>query len=105
MAVFFRHRHSSPDWLRTGIQPHHPELMGDDADSGMNDAAAPAAGGNDACLARTDPIERTTATSESERLRRALVQFQQKCVAVLRPELRENKEIEHFRDSEKTEML
>ncbi|NEI32231.1 bifunctional folylpolyglutamate synthase/dihydrofolate synthase [Rhizobium ruizarguesonis] len=30
-----------------------------------------------------------------------LEQFQQKCVAVLRPELRENKEIEHFRDSEK----
>ncbi|NKK04670.1 hypothetical protein E0H35_31080 [Rhizobium leguminosarum bv. viciae] len=31
-----------------------------------------------------------------------LEQFQQKCVAVLRPELRENKEIEHFRDSEKS---
>ncbi|NKK54617.1 hypothetical protein GFM44_01360 [Rhizobium leguminosarum bv. viciae] len=30
-----------------------------------------------------------------------LEQFQQKCVAVLRPEFRENKEIEHFRDSEK----
>ncbi|TAV21580.1 hypothetical protein ELI35_32665 [Rhizobium ruizarguesonis] len=30
-----------------------------------------------------------------------LEQFQQKCVAVLRPELRENKEMEHFRDSEK----
>ncbi|RWY77890.1 hypothetical protein EHI44_33265 [Rhizobium leguminosarum] len=34
-----------------------------------------------------------------------LEQFQQKCVAVLRLELRENKEIEHFRDSEKTETL
>ncbi|NKQ78372.1 hypothetical protein C3Y90_13515 [Rhizobium sp. UPM1134] len=30
-----------------------------------------------------------------------LEQFQQKCAAVLRSELRENKEIEHFRDSEK----
>ncbi|MGO7998330.1 hypothetical protein ACC734_39210, partial [Rhizobium ruizarguesonis] len=30
-----------------------------------------------------------------------LEQFQQKCAAVLRPELSENKEIEHFRDSEK----
>jgi hypothetical protein len=30
-----------------------------------------------------------------------LEQFQQKCVAVLRPELRENKEIEYFRGSEK----
>ena len=28
-------------------------------------------------------------------------QFQQKCAAVLRSELRENKEIEHFRDSKK----
>jgi hypothetical protein len=28
-------------------------------------------------------------------------QFQQKCDAVLRPELRENEKIEHFRDSEK----
>ncbi|MGO7392788.1 hypothetical protein ACC786_18385, partial [Rhizobium ruizarguesonis] len=34
-----------------------------------------------------------------------LEQFQQKCAAVLRPELRESKEIEHFRDSKKTEML
>jgi hypothetical protein len=34
----------------------------------------------------------------------ALEQFQQKCAAVLRPELRENKEIEHFLDSKKTEM-
>jgi hypothetical protein len=32
---------------------------------------------------------------------RALEKFQQKCGAVLRRELRENKEIEHFRDSEK----
>ncbi|MDV4158514.1 hypothetical protein [Rhizobium brockwellii] len=32
---------------------------------------------------------------------RPLEQFQQKCAAVLRPELRENKEIEHFRDSKK----
>ena len=31
-----------------------------------------------------------------------LEQFQQKCVTVLRPELRENKEIDHFRDSEKS---
>ncbi|WSH56290.1 hypothetical protein U8P68_15520 [Rhizobium ruizarguesonis] len=31
-------------------------------------------------------------------------QFQQKCVAVLRPELRKQKS-EHFSDSEKTEML
>jgi len=30
-----------------------------------------------------------------------LEQFQQKCAAVLRPELRKNKEIEHFRDSKK----
>jgi type VI secretion system protein ImpH len=30
-----------------------------------------------------------------------LEQFQQKCAAVLRPELRKNEEIEHFRDSEK----
>jgi len=30
-----------------------------------------------------------------------LEQFQQKCEAVLRPELRKNKEIERFRDSEK----
>jgi hypothetical protein len=29
------------------------------------------------------------------------VQFQQKCDAVLRPELRKNKEMEHFRDSGK----
>ncbi len=33
---------------------------------------------------------------------RRLEQFQQKCEAVLRPELRKNKEIEHFRDSEKS---
>ena len=33
--------------------------------------------------------------------RERLEQFQQKGVAVLRPDLRENKEIEHFRDSEK----
>ncbi|MGO4836640.1 hypothetical protein AB4144_30780, partial [Rhizobiaceae sp. 2RAB30] len=32
----------------------------------------------------------------------ALEQFQQKCAAVLRPELRENKELERFRDSEKS---
>ncbi len=31
-----------------------------------------------------------------------LEQFQQKCETVLRPELRENKEIERFRDSEKS---
>ncbi|MGO4834993.1 hypothetical protein AB4144_22320 [Rhizobiaceae sp. 2RAB30] len=31
-----------------------------------------------------------------------LEQFQQKCAAVLRPELRKNKELEHFRDSEKS---
>ena len=30
-----------------------------------------------------------------------LEQFQQKCTAVLRPELRENKGLEHFRDSKK----
>ncbi|MGO4835962.1 hypothetical protein AB4144_27345 [Rhizobiaceae sp. 2RAB30] len=34
-----------------------------------------------------------------------LEQFQQKCAAVLRPELRQNKELERFRDSEKAEML
>ncbi|RWX08016.1 hypothetical protein EHI47_35360 [Rhizobium leguminosarum] len=32
---------------------------------------------------------------------RGLEQFQQKCAAVLRPELRKNKAIERFRDSEK----
>jgi hypothetical protein len=32
----------------------------------------------------------------------ALEQFQQKCEAVLRPELRKNKEIERFRDSKKS---
>ncbi|MEQ1954889.1 hypothetical protein [Mesorhizobium sp. CN2-181] len=37
-----------------------------------------------------------------EPLTHPLEQFQQKCAAVLRPELRENKEIEHFRDSEKS---
>ncbi|NKK75906.1 hypothetical protein GFL39_17285 [Rhizobium leguminosarum bv. viciae] len=34
-----------------------------------------------------------------------LEQFQQNCAAVLRPELREDKEIGHFRHSKKTEML
>jgi hypothetical protein len=32
---------------------------------------------------------------------RRLEQFQQKCMAVLRPGLRKNKQIEHFRDSGK----
>ncbi|WP_342635289.1 MFS transporter, partial [Rhizobium leguminosarum] len=40
-----------------GTEPHHPELMSDDADGGKNDAAAPAASGNDARLARTGPLE------------------------------------------------
>ena len=31
-----------------------------------------------------------------------LEQFQEKCEAVFRPELRKNKEIEHFRDSGKS---
>jgi hypothetical protein len=35
----------------------------------------------------------------------ALEQFQEKCEAVFRPELCKNKELEHFRDSEKPEML
>jgi len=35
----------------------------------------------------------------------ALEQFQQKCVAVLRPELLKNKEIEQFCDSPSAEML
>ncbi|NKM80840.1 hypothetical protein GFL84_26660 [Rhizobium leguminosarum bv. viciae] len=34
-----------------------------------------------------------------------LEQFQQNCAAVLRQELREDKEMEHFRHSKKTEML
>jgi hypothetical protein len=32
----------------------------------------------------------------SERLRRALEQFQEKCEAVFRPELRQNKELDRF---------
>lgn len=40
-----------------GAEPHQPELMGHDADGSKHDAAAPAAGGNDACLARTRPLE------------------------------------------------
>ncbi|NKM87762.1 hypothetical protein E0I74_01040 [Rhizobium laguerreae] len=34
-----------------------------------------------------------------------LKQLQQNCAAVLRPELREDNEIEHFRHSKKSEML
>jgi len=34
--------------------------------------------------------------------RAKLGQFQQKCAAVLRPELRENKKLEHFRVSAKS---
>jgi len=33
---------------------------------------------------------------------RLLEQFQQKCAAVLRPELRKNKEVKRFRDSKKS---
>ncbi len=40
--------------------------------------------------------------SDTARELMQLEQFQQKCEAVLRPELRKNKEIEHFRDSEKS---
>jgi hypothetical protein len=35
-------------------------------------------------------------------LSRNVEQFQQKCAAVLRPELRKNNKIEHFRDLEKS---
>ena len=41
------------------------------------------------------------ASENAVRIQTDLEQFQQKCGAVLRPELRKNKEIEHFRDSEK----
>jgi len=34
-----------------------------------------------------------------------LEKFQEKCEAVFRPELRKNKEIEHFRDRRKADML
>jgi len=34
-----------------------------------------------------------------------LEQFQQKCAAILRPELRKNKEIEQFRNSKKHEII
>jgi len=43
--------------------------------------------------------------SHAGRIERLLPQFQQNCEAVLRPELRKNKEIEHFSDSVKTEVL
>jgi hypothetical protein len=42
------------------------------------------------------PFERT-----KDALTRLKRRIQQKCTAVLRPELHENKEIEHFRDSKK----